>query len=153
MKNYLLTAAIAAMPLAMADISMGTGSAPEPPEVPSAELQEQIDLAKAVIQSFKDLTTTLNGITDQASADAAAAQVSSQIQRMQELQRKAESAPQPTASIEAQMQQHINVQEVRQTVNTFMEAIIRLGMNSAYGSEALMQALSPLMNPLTSQSE
>ena len=152
MKTYIITALIAAAaPAVMADISLGTNNATGTPDAPSAEVQSYLNTANAVIQSFKELTGTLGGITDQASADAAASLVSSQVQKLLELQAKAEATAQPSSEISAQLLQHINVQEVQETVNAFMDSIIRLGMTNAYGSGALLQALSPLMNALPNQ--
>ena len=154
MKALLLTALMTvATPLALADISLGT-NAPAPAEATeSPAAAEYVQTANEVLAVVKELTTILEGVKDQASADAAAEQVGSITLRMIELQKKAEAMPRPGAEVEAQVRSSINVAEVQQTVSSFLESFIRIGMNNAYGSQALLNALGPVMNAMPAGQE
>ena len=154
MKALLLTALMTvATPLALADISLGT-NAPAPAEATeSPAAAEYVQTANEVLAVVKELTTILEGVKDQASADAAAEQVGSITLRMIELQKKAEAMPRPGAEVEAQVRSSINVAEVQQTVSSFLESFIRIGMNNAYGSQALLNALGPVMNSMPAGQE
>lgn len=154
MKSLLLTALMTvATPLALADISLGT-NAPAPAEATeSPAAAEYVQTANEVLAVVKELTTILEGVKDQASADAAAEQVGSISLRMIELQKKAEAMPRPGAEVEAQVRSSINVAEVQQTVSSFLESFIRIGMNNAYGSQALLNALGPVMNAMPAGQE
>lgn len=154
MKALLLTALMTvATPLALADISLGT-NAPAPAEATeSPAAAEYVQTANEVLAVVKELTTILEGVKDQASADAAAEQVGSISLRMIELQKKAEAMPRPGAEVEAQVRSSINVAEVQQTVSSFLESFIRIGMNNAYGSQALLNALGPVMNAMPAGQE
>lgn len=151
MKTQFLTALLTvAAPLAMADISLGSGT---PAPVVSPAATEYAQTANEVLSIVKELTGILAGVKDQASADAAAEQVSSITQRMLELQRKAEAMPRPGAEVEAQVRGSMNMAEVQQTVSSFLESFIRIGMNNAYGSQALLNALGPVMNSMPAGQE
>lgn len=154
MKAQLLTALLTvAAPLALADISLGT-NAPTPAEATeSPAAAEYVQTANEVVAVVKELATILDGVKDQASADAAAEKVGSITQRMIELQKKAEAMPRPGAEVEAQVRSSINVAEVQQTVSSFLESFIRIGMNNAYGSQALLNALGPVMNAMPAGQE
>lgn len=139
MKSLILTALFALSPLAIADISYGS-----PAPAPAAK--EYAQLANDVISVIKELTQVLETITDQASADAAAPKLSSTTAKLLELQRKTEEMPRPTNEVEQLVRSNINVQEVRQLVGNFLNACIRIAMNNGYGSQALLDALGPIMN-------
>lgn len=154
MKALFLTALMTvATPLALADISLGT-NAPAPAEATeSPAAAEYVQTANEVVAVVKELTTILEGVKDQASADAAAEKVGRITLRMIELQKKAEAMPRPGAEVEAQVRSSINVAEVQQTVSSFLESFIRIGMNNAYGSQALLNALGPVMNAMPAGQE
>lgn len=151
MKRLLFTALVAASPLAMADISLGS-PAPSNAEAPaSTEAQPYLDMAQEVLSAVRNLTTVLETVQDTASADAAAAQIRTLTASMQELQARAEAMPRPSAAVEQQVRSRINVQEVQQLVSSFMSSFIRIGMNNAYGSQALLDSLGPVMNTMPGQ--
>ena len=152
MKRLLFTALVAASPLAMADISLGT-AAPANAAAPaiSTEAQTYIDMAQEVIAAVRNLTTVLETVQDTASADAAAAQIRALTASMQELQARAEAMPRPSAAVEQQVRSCINVQEIQQLASSFMSSFIRIGMNNAYGSQALLDSLGPVMNTMPGQ--
>ena len=155
MKTMFSIALISASSLALADISLGNGApvVPTAQEAPTAEAQEYINMAQDVLGVIKELTQVLSGVTDQASADAAAPQSQGIATRMMELQKRTEALGRPSAEIEQQVRAHINVREVQQLVTAFMDSFIRIGMNNGYGSQALMNALSPALNALPGQGE
>lgn len=152
MKAQFLTAiCIVAAPMAMADISLGANSPAAVAAAPSAT--EYVKTAHDVLSVVKELTVILEGVKDQASADAAAAQVGSITARMVELQKKAEAMPRPSAEVESLVRNGINVAEVQQVVSSFMNSFIRIGMNGAYGSQALLNALGPVVNAMPGSQE
>lgn len=154
MKALLLTALMTvATPLALADISLGTTPPAPAAATATPTAAEYVQTANEVLAVVKELTTILEGVKDQASADAAAEQVGSITLRMIELQKKAEAMPRPGAEVEAQVRSSINVAEVQQTVSSFLESFIRIGMNNAYGSQALLNALGPVMNSMPAGQE
>lgn len=154
MKVQFLTAMfIMATPLAMADISLGTGTPTPASTTATPAASEYMQTANEVLAVVKELARILDGVQDQASADAAAEQVSSITARMIELQGKAESMPRPTAEIENMVRSSMNLAEVQQIVKSFMESFIRIGMNGAYGSQALLNALGPVMNAMPASQE
>ena len=131
--------------LALADISLGSTS-PAMPAPAEATAAEYIQSVNEVMSTLKELTGVLEGVTDQASADAAAPQVAVIAPRLIELQKKSEAMPRPTQEVESQVRASINVQEVQQIVSSFLTSFIRIGMSNAYGSQSLLNTLGPVMN-------
>lgn len=131
--------------LALADISLGSTS-PATPAPAEATAAEYIQSVNEVMSTLKELTGVLEGVTDQASADAAAPQVAVIAPRLIELQKKSEAMPRPTPEVENQVRASINVQEVQQIVSSFLTSFIRIGMSNAYGSQSLLNTLGPVMN-------
>ena len=152
MKKILLLSLLAA-PLAVADISLGRTQQPGASQSAGVSAAEYVSMAQEVIASLNELTATLMGVHDKATADAAAAKVNEQTSRMLVLQAKSESLPPPTPEVEMQVRSSINVQEVQKTVHDFLGAVIKLGMSNAYGSEELLNALGPIMNAMPGQAE
>ncbi len=153
MKRLLITALVATAPLAMADITLGTPAPAEATASISEEAKPYVDMAQEVLAAVKNLTAILETVQDTASADAAAAQVRSLTDAMQGIQARAEAMPRPSAAVEQQVRSSINVQEVQQLVSSFMGSFIRIGMNNAYGSQALLDSLGPVMNAMPGSEE
>lgn len=154
MKAQILTAVLTiAAPLALADISLGSSTPAQAGIASTPAAEEYVQTAKDVMSVVKELSAVLDGVTDTASADAAAPQVSSITARMIELQKKSEAMPRPGAEVESLVRSSMNLAEVQQVVNSFMNSFIRIGMNNAYGSEALMNALGPVMNAMPGSQE
>ena len=155
MKHIISLALLSAGSLALADISMGNGApvAPAAQEAPSAEAQEYITVAQDILSIVKELNQVLSGVTDLASADAAAPQMQNMTMRMVELQKRSEKLGRPTAEIEQQICASIDTREVQQLVTAFVNSLIRIGMNNAYGSQALLDSLGPVMNSIPSLQE
>lgn len=149
MKALLYSAMMAAAPLAVADISLGNGeTTTATDESTAAEAQQYVQMANEVLSVVKELTAQLKNVTDQATADAAAPQISGISARMIELQKKAENMPRPNAAVELMVRNAINVQEVQQVVSEFLNSFIRISMSNAYGSQALLNALGPVINAM-----
>ena len=154
MKALFFTALLTvAAPLALADISLGSNTTAPATATATPAAAKYVQAANEVLVVVKELTTILESVKDQASAGAAAEQVGSITLRMIELQKKAEAMPRPGAEVEAQVRSSINVAEVQQTVSSFLESFIRIGMNNAYGSQALLNALGPVMNAMPASQE
>ncbi len=119
-------------------------AAPAPaPAVPAApaEASPHVQCMMEGVALMDKMATALEKVTDKASADAAAAEVSAIAQELQALSAKAEALGEPSAEDMAQLQ------EVgAQVVGTIM----RLGMAGeklmpdCFGSEALQNALKAL---------
>ena len=152
MKAILFTT-LAAAPLALADISLGKGAPVVPPAAPSQEAQGYITMAQDVLAVVKELSGVLGGVTDQASADAAAPQITGLTTRMIELQKKAEGLPRPTAEVEQQVRASMNIRDVQQVVASLLDSFIRIGKNNGYGSQALMNSISPVLNAMPGKEE
>ena len=146
MRTLILTALFALAPLSMADISYGNQAT-----APAAE--EYAKLANDVISVIKNLTQVLESVKDQASADTAAPQVRNTTAKLLELQRKTEDMPRPTNEIEQLVRSNINLPEVQHIVNNFLVTLIQIAMNNAYGSQALLDALGPVMNSIPNTQE
>lgn len=145
---------ITASSVAMADISLGTGaSAPGTQENGAAEARDYIHMAQEVLSVVKELSGVLGGVTDQASADAAAPQITGLTTRMIELQKKAEGLPRPTAEVEQQVRASMNLRDVQQVVASLLDSFIRIGKNNGYGSQALMNSISPVLNAMPGKEE
>lgn len=134
-----------AMPLAMGDITLGTGSGHPASESMAPSTEEYTRLAQEVLSVTKELTAVLASVKDTASADAAAVQVQELTPRLHALQAKSESMPRPGAAVEAAVRSGMNIQEVQQIAHDFVNALIQIGMNNAYGSQALLDAMHPLL--------
>lgn len=134
-----------AMPLVMADITLGTGGGIPATESIAPGTGEYTRLAQDVLAVTRELTAVLASVKDTASADAAAAQVKALTPRLHALQAKSESMPRPGAAIEAVVRSEINIQEVQQIAHDFVNALIQIDMNNAYGSQALLDAMRPLL--------
>ncbi len=156
MKAILFTTLLTT-PLVQADISLGNGT----PVVPAADAaapvsqnaQAYIDINREIIALFKALADALSGVTDQASADAAAPKIQELTTRMEALQSRTDTLPPPNAATEQQVKAEVNVQEVQQLVSAFLQSFIRIGMNNGYNSQPLLDALAPVMNALPGQME
>lgn len=154
MKALLYTALALAIPGTMADISLGETAAPTAAAESTPEESRQYeDMANEVLNVVRELTTLLQGVKDQASADAAATQIGGVTTRMIELQKKAESMPRPDAATELRVRNSMDIRQVQQVVRDFLDSFIRIGMNNAYGSQALMDALEPVVNAMPGNHE
>lgn len=154
MKAIIYTALTLATPLALADISLGTPAADAAiAETKAAEAKPYVDMAQEVMNAVVELTGLLQGVKDQASADAAAPQIRNVATRMIELQNKAEAMPRPNAAVEFQVRSSMDIAKVEQTVKDFINAFIRIGMNNGYGSQPLMEALAPVVNAMPGGAE
>lgn len=148
MSRKLLITALFATLSATADISVPDSTGTDIPASTAQEAAPYIQLGKDIMQAVKELTDTLNTVNDTASADAAAPAVSQLTHSMRELQAKAESMPATDAGVETYVSQALNVPEAQSIISHFVQAIIRISMANAYNSEALVNALEPLMGAL-----
>ena len=152
MKKILLVTLLAA-PMVLADISLGGTTQTSTPRSTAADAQEYISMAHEVLGCVNELTGILTGVANKETADAAAPKVDAITTRLLTLQTKSESMPAPTPEVELQVRNSINVQEVQKTASDFLGAIIKLGMSNAYGSEALLNSLAPIMNAMPVRAE
>lgn len=105
-----------------------------------------IRIGHETVVLLSELTTTLEGVTDKASADAAVPQVKELAARMQALQAQAQALPKPAPEQEVFFRENMNTAEVRQAVQKFMAALLKLAQTDAYGSEELISALTGMVS-------
>lgn len=105
-----------------------------------------IRIGQETVALLHDLTATLDGVTDKATADAAIPRVQEISARMQSLQREAQALPKPGPEQEALFREQMNTTEVHQAVQQFMSALLKLAQTDAYGSEELISALTNMVS-------
>ena len=145
MKNsILLTAAVLALAPAFAQ-----ETAPAVPAAP-AEAAAPADAAKFeaaarnLMNCIKELNDALQGVKDTASADAAAPKVKELVAKMDAVSAENEKLGEPTPEIQAQVEKAIGA-EFEQTMKALGETMRPIAMNGFYDSQALLEALAPVL--------
>ena len=145
MKNsILLTAAVLALVPAFAQ-----ETAPAAPSAP-AEAAAPADAAKFeaaarnLMNCIKELNDALQGVKDTAGADAAAPKVKELVAKMDAVSAENEKLGEPSPEIQAQVEKAIGA-EFEQTMKALGETMRPIAMNGFYDSQALMEALAPVL--------
>ena len=146
MKNsILLTAAVLAFAPAIAQ-----ETAPAAPAAPAEAAAAPADAgkfeaaARNLMNCIKELNDALQGVKDTASADAAAPKVKELVAKMDAVSAENEKLGEPTPEIHAQVEKAIGA-EFEQTMKALGETMRPIAMNGFYDSEALMQAIAPVL--------
>lgn len=92
----------------------------------------------------KELNAALQTVKDTASADAAAPKVKELVEKMNAVSAENEKLGEPTPEIQAQVEKAIGA-EFEQTMKDLGETMRPMAMNGFYDSEALMEAIAPLL--------
>lgn len=107
---------------------------------------DYIRIGQETVSLLNDLTATLEGVNDKATADAAIPRVQEISARMKALQAEAQALPKPGPEQEALFREQMNTAEVRQAVQQFMGALLKLAQTDAFGSEELISALTGMVS-------
>lgn len=107
---------------------------------------DYIRIGQETVSLLNDLTATLEGVNDKATADAAIPRVQEFSARMKALQAEAQALPKPGPEQEALFREQMNTAEVRQAVQQFMGALLKLAQTDAFGSEELISALTGMVS-------
>ena len=161
MKTTLITAAVLLSAPALAQPTAATtdSTGPTPEQVAAAkalltakadttqpieitpEMEPYMPAIKESARIITEITTTLKGVKDKASADAAAPQITAAISKMKELEQANKDLPQPNREL-----QPVIMQYMAEPVQQFTLSVMTIAASQAYGSEALMKALESLGN-------
>lgn len=107
---------------------------------------DYIRIGQETVSLLNDLTATLDGVNDKATADAAIPRIQEISARLQALQSEAQALPKPGPEQEALFREQMNTAEVRQAVQQFMGALLKLAQTDAFGSEELISALTGMVS-------
>lgn len=123
--------------------------AAEAPAAPTAEATtpeaQHAAFVKDIIANVNKLTETLKGITDTATADAAAPKVTELVARNKELMQASKNLPQ-LAPDAAAAQRALFAAQAKPAMAELRTAMAAVLDKECYGSEALLQALAPFVH-------
>lgn len=145
MKNsILLTAAVLALAPAFAQETAPTAPAAPAEAAAPADAATFETAARNLMNCIKELNDALQGVKDTASADAAAPKVKELVAKMDAVSAENEKLGEPTPEIQAQVEKAIGA-EFEQTMKALGETMRPIAMNGFYDSQALMEALAPVL--------
>lgn len=123
--------------------------AAEAPAAPTAEATtpeaQHAAFVKDLIANVNKLTETLKGITDTATADAAAPKVTELVARNKELMQASKNLPQ-LAPDAAAAQRALFATQAKPAMAELRTTVAAVLAKECYGSEALLQALAPFVH-------
>lgn len=126
-----------------------SAEAQEPAAAPTAEATtpeaQHAAFVKDLIANVNKLTETLKGITDTATADAAAPKVTELVARNKELMQASKNLPQ-LAPDAAAAQRALFAAQAKPAMAELRTAMATVLDKECYGSEALLQALAPFVH-------
>lgn len=105
--------------------------------------QEAETLLKDMMSTLSDLTAAMEGVTDKATADAAAPKVAEIAANLQALQSKAEKMGEPSPEVQKEIMEQYSKQ-LEETVGKFLQASMKVGMANFYGSESLTKVFQAM---------
>lgn len=142
MKNsILLAAAVLALAPAIAQETAPAATAEAAAPADAATFEAA---ARNLMNCIKELNAALQGVKDTASADAAAPKVKELVAKMDAVSAENEKLGEPTPEIQAQVEKAIGA-EFEQTMKALGETMRPIAMNGFYDSQALMEALAPVL--------
>ena len=144
-----LTAVLLSTPLIAQDADV-TPTTSAPAEEMSEQAKNHLQLSRNILLVLRELTGTLESVSDQTTADAAAVKVQEIAARMQQLQQQADSFPSLSKDQEALVKANINEQEVQNTVHNFLVSVVQMAQMNCYDSESMSRALSMVLRKATS---
>ena len=126
-----------------------SAEAQEPAAAPAAEATtpeaQHAAFVKDLIANVNKLTETLKGITDTATADAAAPKVTELVARNKELMQASKNLPQ-LAPDAAAAQRALFAAQAKPAMAELRTAMAAVLDKECYGSETLLQALAPFVH-------
>ena len=138
---------VAGMLLGMPTIAQE--AAEQTPAAPAAEAAtpeaQHAAFVKELIANVNNLTETLKGINDTTTADAAAPKVAELVARNKELMQASKNLPQLTPDAAA-AQRALFSQQAKPAMAELRTALVAVVTKECYGSDALLQALAPIIH-------
>ena len=138
---------VAGMLLGMPTIAQE--AAEQTPAAPAAEAAtpeaQHAAFVKELIANVNNLTETLKGINDTATADAAAPKVAELVAHNKELMQASKNLPQ-LAPDAAAAQRALFSQQTKPAMAELRTALVAVVTKECYGSDALLQALAPIIH-------
>lgn len=117
-----------------------------------SSMKEAEVLMTEMLTTLDDLSTALEGVTDKASADAAAPKVAELGANVQALQVKSEQMGEPTPELQQEILKRYS-KPLEESVGKFLQASMKVGMANFYGSEALSKAFESLGSTMSGDDE
>ena len=138
---------VAGMLLGMPTIAQE--AAEQTPAAPAAEAAtpeaQHAAFVKELIANVNNLTETLKRINDTATADAAAPKVAELVAHNKELMQASKNLPQ-LAPDAAAAQRALFSQQAKPAMAELRTALVAVVTKECYGSDALLQALAPIIH-------
>lgn len=138
---------VAGMLLGMPTIAQE--AAEQTPAAPAAEAAtpeaQHAAFVKELIANVNNLTETLKGINDTTTADAAAPKVAELVAHNKELMQASKNLPQ-LAPDAAAAQRALFSQQAKPAMAELRTALVAVVTKECYGSDALLQALAPIIH-------
>lgn len=107
---------------------------------------DYIRIGQETVSLLNNLTATLESVDSKEAADASIPRIQEISARLQALQSEAQALPKPGPEQEALFREQMNTAEVRQAVQQFMGALLKLAQTDAFGSEELISALTNMVS-------
>lgn len=151
MKTTIIALAAMASPLMAQEAAPAAPAAPAPAPETQAPAVDQAEYAKyqaplrETISCMTQLMETLKGVNSKESADAAAPKVKEILANMEKLQAQAEGLATAPAEIQQKLQAEFEPQ-IQGVIGSMGAVFIPLLTNQCYGSQALMDAMMPLLS-------
>lgn len=114
-------------------------------QTPAAPEAQHAAFVKELIANVNNLTETLKGINDTATADAAAPKVAELVAHNKELMQASKNLPQ-LAPDAAAAQRALFSQQAKPAMAELRTALVAVVTKECYGSDALLQALAPIIH-------
>lgn len=149
MKTTIIALAAMASPLMAQEAAPAAPVAPAPeaqaPAVDPAEYAKYEAPARETLNCMKQLMDTLKGVNSKETADEAAPKVKELMATAEELHKQSESLPEPSEAIQNKLKEEFEG-ELQGIIGSMMGTFLPLLSNQCYGSQALMEALAPLLS-------
>ncbi|MCQ2371893.1 MAG: hypothetical protein MJ058_07590 [Akkermansia sp.] len=138
---------VTGMLMGMPAVAQEAPAAPAPAPAAEAATPEAQHAAfvKELIANVNELTEALKGVTDTATADAAAPKVAKLVAHNKELMQASKDLPQ-LAPDAAAAQRALFSQQAKPAMAELRTALVAVVTKECYGSDALLQALAPIIH-------
>lgn len=152
MKTFIITAALAAS-CALAQTT--TPAAPVTPATPttpaasidpatlSPEAQKLLPAIDEMVVNLNAVSELLEGITDKATADAAAPKLAALFDKLKKDNEKMDALAVNSEALQEELEP-IAKQKLEAPLMRFMQSLMKIGMSNGYGSEALQKVFDDL---------
>lgn len=142
--SIIVTGMLFCMP-AVAQEPAVSAETPAPAAEAATPEAQHVAFVKELIANVNNLTETLKGINDAATADAAAPKVAKLVAHNKELMQASKNLPQLTPDAAA-AQRALFAQQAKPAMAELRAALTSVVTKECYGSDALLQALAPIIH-------